>query len=176
MGIIVGFGNLPTKGEFMAKILSIDPSGTGKTGTCLIEGKKITFQEFKSKVWPDHLNFINLLIAKQEPELLLYETTNYINSRGKDMTSLFRLMGAIESLLLKKASVLVNQVKDLKAKLLAGTKQIPELTFAKGRGKGWMFKGQRISLHELEAFLVYWIWKERRKTCFESSEKGGRHG
>ena len=52
------------------------------------------------------------------------------------MTSLFKLMGAIESLPLKKASVLVNQVKELKAKLLAGTKQIPHLTFKKGRGKG----------------------------------------
>ena len=166
MGIIVGCENLPTKGEFMAKILSIDPSGTGTTGICLINGAKITFQEYQNKVWQDHLNFINLLIAKQELELLLYETTNYINSRGKDMTSLFRLMGAIESLPCKKASVLVNQVKDLKAKLLKETKQIPELTFKKGRGKGWMFKNKRISLHELDAYLVYFLWKE----------KGGQHG
>ena len=52
------------------------------------------------------------------------------------MTSLFRLMGAIESLPLKKAHILVNQVKDLKAKLLKGTKLIPHLTFKKGRGQG----------------------------------------
>ena len=155
----------------MLKILALDPSGTGTTGICLINGQKITFKEFQSKVWQDHLNFINLLIAKQEPELLLYENTNYINSRGKDMTSLFRLMGAIESLPLKKANLLVHQVKDLKSKLLAGTKQIPHLAFKKGRGKGWMFKGKKISLHELDAYLVYWIWKERQRTCFESSEK-----
>jgi hypothetical protein len=52
------------------------------------------------------------------------------------MTSLFRLMGAIESLPFKKASILVHQVKDLKSKLLAGTKQIKDLTCQPGRGKG----------------------------------------
>jgi hypothetical protein len=24
-----------------------------------------------------------------------------------------------------------------------------------------MFKNKRISLHQLDAFLVYWIWKEK---------------
>ena len=119
----------------MLKILSLDPSGTGTTGVCLVN-KSISFKEFKGKVWQDHLNFLNLLIAKAKPALLLYENTNYINSRGKDMTSLFRLMGALESLPLKKASILVHQVKDLKAKLLKGTKQIKDLTCQPGRGKG----------------------------------------
>ena len=77
------------------------------------------------------------------------------------MTSLFRLMGALESLPLKKASILVHQVKDLKSKLLKGTKKIVGLTCQPGRGKGWMFKGKRISLHELDAYLVYQIWKEK---------------
>jgi hypothetical protein len=31
-------------------------------------------------------------------------------------------------------------------------------------------------LHELDAFLVYWLWKERRRTCFESSGKEERNG
>jgi hypothetical protein len=46
MGIIVGCG----KEASMLKILSLDPSGTGTTGICLINGSKITFQEIKSKV------------------------------------------------------------------------------------------------------------------------------
>jgi len=50
------------------------------------------------------------------------------------MTSLIKLLGTLE--LLTDLSIPVNQVKDLKSKLLAGTKQIPELTFKKGRGKG----------------------------------------
>ena len=163
MGIIVGCENLPTKGEFMVKILSIDPSGTGKTGICLIEGKKITFHEVGSPNWKEHLTHIKGLIIIHQPTILLYETTNYINSKGKDMTSLIKLLGTLE--LLTDLSIPVNQVKDLKAKLLAGTKQIPELTFKKGRGKGWMFKGQKISLHELDAYLVYWLWKEKGGKC-----------
>ena len=145
----------------MVKILSIDLSGTGTTGICLINGAKITFQQFQHKDWSEHLTHLTSLILTFAPTLLLYETTNYINSRGKDMTSLFKLMGALESLPCKKASVLVNQVKDLKKQLFKGTKQIPHLTFKKGRGKGWMFKGKRISLHELDAFLVYFLWKEK---------------
>jgi len=44
MGIIVGC----EKEVFMLKILSLDPSGTGTTGICLIEDNKITFQEYQS--------------------------------------------------------------------------------------------------------------------------------
>ena len=168
MGIIVGCGNLPTKGEFMAKILSIDPSGTGKTGTCLIEGSKITFQEFKSKDWEEHLVFISEILWDYQPDVILYENTHHIHSQTKDGMSLFRLLGAIQSLpadRVKKAHILVHQVKDLKAKLLKETKQIPELTFKKGRGKGWIFENKRISLHELDAYLVYWLWKEKGGKC-----------
>jgi hypothetical protein len=42
MGIIVGFEE-----EFMLKILALDPSGTGTTGVCLIDGQ-IILSEFKS--------------------------------------------------------------------------------------------------------------------------------
>jgi hypothetical protein len=48
MGIIVGYEN-PKKGAIMLKILALDPSGTGTTGICLINGSKITFKEVKSK-------------------------------------------------------------------------------------------------------------------------------
>ena len=159
----------------MLRILSLDPSGTGKTGICLINGKKITFQQYQSPEWKKHYAFISQLVQAEQSNLVLYETTNYINSRGKDMTSLFRLMGALEWLPVKLDSILVHQVKDLKAKLLAGTKQIPHLTCQPGRGKGWMFKGKRISLHQLDAYLVYYLWKERQRTCFEFSGKEEKH-
>ena|SRR5436305_1607505 len=118
----------------MLKILSLDPSGTGKTGVCLINGQQITFQEIKNKDWLKHLTGIVTLIKTFDPTLLLYENTNYINSKGKDMTSLLKLLGAIERLPIKQASILVHQVKDLKKQLFKGTKQIPELTFKLGRG------------------------------------------
>jgi hypothetical protein len=34
-----------------------------------------------------------------------------------------------------------------------------------------MFNHKKISVHELDAYLVYFLWKERQRTCFESSRK-----
>jgi hypothetical protein len=27
------------------------------------------------------------------------------------------------------------------------------------RGKSWTYQNKNISVHELDAFLIYWIWK-----------------
>jgi len=79
--------------------------------------------------------------------------------RGKDMTSLFKLLGALEVLPIQQIkSVPVNQVKELTKQLLHGIKRLEGLEYQKGRGKGWMFKGSKISLHQLEAYLIYWLW------------------
>jgi hypothetical protein len=80
-------------------------------------------------------------VKELKPDTLLYEHTNYINLRGKDMTSLFKLFGAIESLIYlgvvsKIGAVPVNQIKALKDKLLKGTKTIAGLEYHQGRGKG----------------------------------------
>lgn len=146
----------------MLKILSLDPSGTGTTGICLINGSKITFQQYQSPEWKHHYAFIQALTKDYQPNILLYETTNFIRIRGKDMTSLFKLLGVLEVLPVKKVeSILVNQVKDLKAKLLKETRQIKDLTYHLGRGNGWFYQAQKISVHQLDAFLVYWLWKEK---------------
>jgi len=143
----------------MLRILSLDPSGTGTTGVCLIN-QKLTLQEFKSSVWREHVVFLQKVVKDFQPDLLVYETTNYINSKGKDMTGLLKLIGAIESLPVQRIeSVLVHQVKDLKSKLFKNQVQIPSLTFK--FGAGWFYEQQKISLHQLDAFLVYWLWKER---------------
>lgn len=154
MGIIVGFEE-----EFMLKILALDPSGTGTTGICLINSQ-IILTEFQSVNWKEHLTFIKGLVETYQPNLLLYETTNYINSKGKDMTSLLKLIGAIESLAVKKIeNILVHQVKDLKSKLFKKSQLISHLAFK--YGQGWFYENKKISLHELDAFLVYQLWKER---------------
>ena len=153
MEIIVDY----EKEELMLKILALDPSGTGTTGVCLINSQ-ISFTEFYNKDWKKHLGFIDQLAKKEKPALLLYENTHYINNRNQDSLSLFRLLGAIESLPVKKENILVNQVKDLKKQLFKGQNQIPNLTFKPGRG--WFYSKQKISVHELDAFLVYWLWKE----------------
>jgi hypothetical protein len=51
------------------------------------------------------------------------------------MTSLFKLLGVVEVLPVKKVeSILVSQVKDLKKQLFKGTKSIPDLEFKPGQG------------------------------------------
>ena len=154
MEIIVG-----CEEEQMSKILALDPSGTGTTGVCLIS-QRITFKEFKSKDWKEHVGFIKALVEKEKPTLLLYENTNYLHQRQHSGTvNLLKLIGAIESLPVKTESILVNQVKDLKSKVFKEIKHIPDLLFK--YGQGWFYKSQKISLHQLDAFLVYWLWKEK---------------
>ena len=70
-----------------------------------------------------------------KPKVVLYESTNYIHSRGKDMTSLFKLLGGLESLGHSEA-IPVNQVKGLKQKLFQGKALIAGITYSPGRGKG----------------------------------------
>jgi hypothetical protein len=41
--------------------------------------------------------------------------------------------------------------------LLKGSQQIPGLTYQKGRGKGWTLNQQKISVHELDAYLVHYL-------------------
>jgi hypothetical protein len=90
-----------------------------------------------------HYDFIADMMKVYHPDILLFETTNFINSRGKDMTSLLRLIGAIEVLSLpcsvtklRIETVPVDQVKRLKSQLLNGERSLEEITFQKGRGKG----------------------------------------
>ena len=58
-------------------------------------------------------------------------------------------------------AVPVNQVKELRNKLLKGKTQIKDLEYQKG--KGWHHNRQKISTHELDAYLVYWLWENKAK-------------
>ena len=161
MEIIVGF---ETKEEaFMVKILALDPSGTGTTGMFLrnlTPDEPYVFSEFKSASWKEHVDFIKEIVEKWKPDLLLYENTNYLHQRQHSGTvNLLKLLGAIESLSVKTESILVSQVKDLKSQLFKNQSQISGLEFK--YGQGWFYKSQKISLHQLDAFLVYWLWKEK---------------
>jgi hypothetical protein len=81
-----------------------------------------------------HLGFIDQLVKKEKPDLLLYENTNYLHTKTKDSLSLFRLLGALEGLPVKTEHVLVSQVKDLAKKLFKAVEKVPDLTFKFGRG------------------------------------------
>jgi hypothetical protein len=45
----------------------------------------------------------------------------------------------------------------LRGKLLKKEVGISGLEFKSGIG--WLYQGNKISVHELDAFLIYWIWK-----------------
>ena len=49
-------------------------------------------------------------------------------------------------------------MKELTKQLLNGLIRIENITYLKGRGKGWMFKGERVSIHCLEAYLVFYLF------------------
>jgi len=155
----------------MNKIIAIDPSGTGTTGICLINDQNIEFKEFKDIRWKKHYEFIISLVKLYNPNLLLFENTNFISNRTSDSLNLIRLLGAIKCLTvnerstdsfnkgLEVKSVNVLKVKETSKALFAGKIKIPGLEYLPGRGKGWMFNGNRVSIHQLEAFIVYWLWK-----------------
>ena len=93
--------------------------------------------------------------------MVIFEDTNYIHKRTKDGLNLFRLLGAIECLEVEKIErVNVLEVKKLTKQLLAGIKKLENLTYEVGRGKGWMYKNKRVSIHCLEAYLVYWLFAD----------------
>ncbi|MDR1670557.1 MAG: hypothetical protein LBR43_02440 [Spiroplasmataceae bacterium] len=155
--------------------MAIDPSGTGTTGVCLISENQIEFKECQEKHWQKHYDFITSLVKVFQPSILLFESTNFINSRNRDSLSLLRILGAIECLAVKRIeSVNVLKVKETTKLLLAGKLKISGLDYQVGRGKGWMFREckypnlnqgewKRINIHQLEAFIVYWIWKEKNQ-------------
>ena len=121
----------------MARILAIDPSGTGTTGIYFKNGAVEEFREIKEKDWLKHYDFISSLVKVYQPSILLFETSNFIRIRGKDMTSLFKLLGALEVLPIQKVkSVPVDQVKRLTKELLHGIKKLEGLEYQQGRGKG----------------------------------------
>jgi hypothetical protein len=149
------------------RILSIDPSGTGTTGIYYRNGDRELFHQYQDKDWQKHYDFVLTVARGYKPHILLFETTNFIHLRGKDMTSLFKLLGALEILFFpcptiqETKTIPVDQVKRLRTKLFKGEQQIPELKYQKGRGKGWSFKNKNISVHGLDAYLVYWLWQSK---------------
>ncbi|CAG8747580.1 12862_t:CDS:2, partial [Racocetra fulgida] len=91
----------------------------------------------------EHLKLlITYIREKQAIEQIIYEHTNYIRLHGKDMTSLFKLFGAIEGLIYTFPSIQtihsipVLQVKELYQRLYQKKEQINGLTYKIGRGGG----------------------------------------
>lgn len=158
-------------------VMTIDPSGKGTTGIFLISNNIISFKEYKSDNWEEHLNFIISLVQEEKPEIIVYETTNYIHKRMPGALVLLKLIGGIVGLkytfnfVRELGSVAVNQIKPFKNKIFTGREQIENLTCQIGRGKGWKYKNQRISLHQLDALIIYHLWSAESLESTKSIKK-----
>lgn len=154
------------------KYLCIDPSGSGITGLAYYEENenKWEFAQIQSSNWEEHFIFILDYCRQKEVEIIIYETTNYISltNRSKHMTSLFKLFGAIESLkyllpqIKECRSALVGLVKALYKKIYQKKVQIEGLNYQIGRGGGWFYQNKHLSLHQLDAFLLYQLAKSSK--------------
>lgn len=140
-----------------------DPSATGISGACLVNEKnEITFMKFENKDWKEHFNWFKNLIIKYSVNLFVCETTTYISNTSSDIRKLIGLVGAIEVLPyffpnLKVKTSPSDQTKRLRKKIVNKEKGIAGLNYQ--RGKSWSYQGNKISVHELDAFLIYWIWE-----------------
>lgn len=80
---------------------------------------------------------------------------------GRDMTSLFKLFGAIESLkysfpqVQEVKSIFVSAVKQLYRQVYKKEKKIQDLNYKAGRGGGWTYQNNKLTSHTLDAFLIY---------------------
>ena len=125
----------------MLKILSVDPSGTGTTGICLIWGSTKLFFEKKSKIWQEHYQYILDLIQKEKPNIVLIETAYYeANGRNKDIMDLEKLVGALECLKFHtKSQIIMRQnklTKDFAETLMKEEETIPNLFYFE---KKWIY-------------------------------------
>lgn len=148
------------------KTLTIDPSADGTTAYCLInEQNQIEFKQFKSIILDEHYKELNKLVKKYQPTRIIYEDIQHINAIGKNTGSLFKLFGVIESLkftftFIKRIdSIYSSQIKALRKRILHNKKRIEGINYK--IGFGWFYQEQKISVHQLDAFLVYYIWKNK---------------
>lgn len=166
----------------MTKIISIDPSGTGTTGTCIItiQNRKRTFlfQEFQSKEWQEHLKNLVELVKKEKPNIIVFENTNYIYGRQHQGTvGLYKLIGGIVTLkyvfdFVKEIDyVFVSAVKGLRDRIQTGVEGVEGLSYEIGRGKGWKYQGERVSLHQVDSLVIYHLWSKENYPPKENVEK-----
>lgn len=154
--------------------LSIDPSGSGTTGIFFWNNttKEEYFATFKSKDWKDHFLFLMKICEEKKINLIIYETTNFIKIRGSDLTSLFKIFGAIESLphvnskVISCKTVFVRDVKLMQKKIKENALEMKNLFFRAGRGGGWFRKEKKISTHEVDAFLILYLYFKKNYPDF----------
>lgn len=145
-------------------ILNIDPSGDGTSGICLIiDGEIKEFSQFKSISWERHVKHFIHLIKIWKIDTIVYEYATLIKTKGRQMTSLFKLFGGIETLkfFFKDLSIFKihnSQIKNLGKELRNGEVKIDNLFKKSNR---WYYNDWLLSVHTLDSFLVFYLFSEK---------------
>lgn len=126
----------------------------------------------------------------------LYKLTGGIVAIGKTISQINKVydhylkkekavdFGALE---FETGNIAVNSVKAFRDKISKGENLIEGLSYEAGRGKGWIFKYQtnsqahhsgndegwkRVSLHMVDALVIYHLWtKENLPTCEDTKKE-----
>ena len=81
-------------------------------------------------------------VKEWQPDIIIYETTNYIHKRMPGSLSLLKLIGGIVGLkysytfIQEINSIAFNSVKSFRERFLTGQEKIAGLSYQVGRGKG----------------------------------------
>ncbi|RHZ37230.1 hypothetical protein [endosymbiont GvMRE of Glomus versiforme] len=80
-------------------IISIDPSGTSTTSCFLFsDWNKYEFRSFTDKDWLNHAEFIQKLIKKEKPEVIIYENVSFLKFANYHFKNLLKVIAIIELL------------------------------------------------------------------------------
>ncbi|KLL05275.1 MAG: hypothetical protein MRERV_3c106 [Mycoplasmataceae bacterium RV_VA103A] len=145
----------------LIKILSIDPSGNGTTGICLIWGQEKFFYQFVSKKWQEHYQYVLNLVKKEKPLIILIETSYYEQKGGASlgMFSLKKLVGALECLKFHTSSQVITirnqETKKWGQKIKTGKNLVPGLIY---KDKKLFYKELKISQHQADALIIYYLY------------------
>ena len=159
----------------MARILSIDPSGTSISGLFYYENwNNYEINSIEAKKWLEQGKKIENYLKNNQVEILLIETTNLYKKSGYtyEMPALIKLVGLLEYLALQlgiECHLISNRFmpqweQQAKEGKIAGL-ELKEIKGKTGRPKlVWYFKNQELNGHEKDALLVFYVyWVKKLK-------------
>lgn len=153
----------------MARILSIDPSGTSISGLFYFENwNSWEISSIEAKKWLEQGKKIENYLQNKQVQILLIETTNLYKKSGYtyEMPALIKLVGLLEYLALQlgiECHLISNRYMD-KWELAAREGKVAGLELRKvkrdsGRPKNvWYFKEKELNEHEKDALLIFYVY------------------
>jgi len=141
----------------MNNILTLDPSGTSKTGYFYFQNwNNWEIGIVAGKNYLEQAKKIEILLKKYNPEILIWETSYFwkTSKAQRDLRELVYLNGVLgylaEQYGCQSQTILNHSVLEV-----AKSQDISGLTKTE---QDWQFKDKSISIHERDALIVFWIY------------------